>query len=209
MTDDPDREGGGATPEQTSSCSSVIHHTECLAGIAGVPDASVKTVLLSLPSLSRPTSGPDVFDGLAVLYLSCKKATGYVVFFWRLRELPRPPIGWYEVGRHVWHNPNTATTQYELVIAWSKNPTIEPGRVWSIPLPQGQRSKPVRLWRHLVARYTAEGEQVLVPFAGVGNALLACQQLGRPSVGLESNGELARLAATRLQGQTLSSYDKG
>jgi hypothetical protein len=184
-----------------------VHTLNSISALQELPDASVKAMLLSPPSTSRAAT-PNVLDGLAALYLGCKKATAYVVFFWRLRDIPRPPMGWFEAARHVWHNPNTTSTQYELIIVWSKSPNLEPGRVWSIPVQARHVSKPVRLWRHLIDRYSEKGDTLLLPFAGAGNAPLACQQLGRTFIAMESHTELARLANARLAHRPLTDYDE-
>lgn len=204
----PDPDGGGAPPTTSTGSSiipNIVHHTDVLAGVASIPDASVGAVLLDPPSLARPPSGPTVLDGLAVLYLSCKKARSFIVFSWRRRDLPRPPTGWFEAARHIWHNPQASGTQYELLIVWSTNPNLQPARVWTVP--SGSRNKPVRLWRYLVDRYTGREDTVLLPFAGAGAAALACQQLGRAFVAFEAHPVLARLANARLTHRPLAEYE--
>ena len=44
-----------------------------------------------------------VTTGIAMLYLACRKVTKHIVFFWRASDVPRPPPGWYETARHLWH----------------------------------------------------------------------------------------------------------
>lgn len=154
-------------------------------------------VITNPPSTGRSDARPNQMDGLAALYLACRKATAYVIFFWRLREIPRPPLGWFEAVRHVWHKPHTMSSQYELIIVWSRKPDFEPGRVWTVPVMSGHQ-QPLRLLRFIIDKYTKPGDTVLVPFADIGAIPLACQQLGRSFIAVEPDPDRVRLANSRL-----------
>jgi DNA modification methylase len=53
---------------------------------------------------------------------------------------------------------------------------------------------PITLAKHMIRAYTAEGNTVLDPFAGVGTTLDAARLLGRHSIGFEIVPEFVRLA---------------
>jgi site-specific DNA-methyltransferase (adenine-specific) len=151
----------------------------------------------------------SLVDGLAMLYLACKKAKHYVVFFWNPFDVPPPPAGWHEVARHVWHKPDARSiTHYEVVVCWSKETKQKVSRVWSIPILDYRSlhdwkphptQKPVRLLRYLLEQYTAEGETVYDPFVGSGTTAVACQQMKRHFIAVEINPEYAAIATSRLK----------
>ena len=148
-------------------------------------------------------------DGLAMLYLACKKAKKYVVFFWNPFDVPPPPPGWHEVSRHVWHKPDCKSiTHYEVIVAWSREPKQRVSRVWSIPILDYRSlrdwkphptQKPVKLMRYLLEQYTQEGEIVLDPFVGSGSTAVACQQMQRHFIAIEKSTEYAQIATSRLK----------
>ena len=147
-------------------------------------------------------------DGLAMLYLACKKAKNYVVFFWNPFDVPPPPSGWHEVARHVWHKPDCKSiTHYEVVVCWSREPKQKVSRVWSIPILDYRSlrdwkphptQKPVKLLRYLLEQYTEEGDIVFDPFVGSGTTAVACQQMKRHFIATEVNPEYAQIATSRL-----------
>lgn len=187
-----------------------VHVMDCLTALSRIPDASVTTVITDPPY----PNGMGLFrnaqiDGLAALYLSCKKATRYVVFFWRPSDVPRPPPGWYENARHIWHKPDArSTTHYEAVVVWGREPKRHVSRVWTVPIlslrslgdwKPHPTQKPVQLVRYLVEHYTNEGDTVLDPFLGSGTTAVACKQLKRHWIGIEHDPEYAAIAVGRLQ----------
>jgi DNA modification methylase len=195
------------TPDQ-------LTEADCFHVLPQIPDQSVPVVLTDPPY----PNGKELFeetqvDGLAGLYLSCKKASRHVIFFWKASDVPRPPHGWFETARHLWHKPDsTSRTPYEAVVVWSRERKYERCRVWTVPI-LSLRSlgdwqhhhptrKPVRLLRYLVELYTRPGETVLDPFAGTGTTAVACLQLGRHCISIEQNPEYAKIARERIQKYT-------
>src|SRR5437764_13687335 len=92
-----------------------IHTMDCFQAMTEVPDESGDAVITDPPY----PNGIGVFteslaDGIAMEYLACKKAKNYVVFFWKASDVPKPPGGWFEVARHIWHKSDAAArTKYE------------------------------------------------------------------------------------------------
>jgi site-specific DNA-methyltransferase (adenine-specific) len=187
-----------------------IHKQNCFTAAATLDDQSVDALITDPPYPNRIGLFDDsLVDGLAMLYLGCKKAKKYVVFFWNPFDVPVPPPGWHEVARHVWHKPDTKSiTHYEVIVVWSKEPKQRVSRVWSIPILDYRSlrdwkphptQKPVKLLRYLLEQYTAEGEIVLDPFIGSGTTAVACQQMKRHFIGIEINAEYAQIATSRLR----------
>lgn len=193
------------TPDQ-------LTEADCFNVLPQVPDQSVPVVITDPPY----PNGKDLFtetqpDGLAGIYLACKKASRHVIFFWRaIGDVPRPPPGWFETARHLWEKPDsTSRIPYEAIVVWSKERKYERCRVWTVPI-LSLRSlgdwqhhhptrKPVRLLRYIVELYTQPGETVLDPFAGTGTTAVACLQLGRHCISIEQNPEYAKIARERIQ----------
>jgi site-specific DNA-methyltransferase (adenine-specific) len=187
-----------------------IHTTDCFSATTQIPDDGVDAVITDPPYPNRMNlfSG-SLVDGLAMLYLACKKAKHCVVFFWNPFDVPPPPAGWHEVARHVWHKPDAKSiTHYEVIVCWSREQKQRVSRVWSIPILDYRSlhdwkphptQKPVKLLRYLLEQYTAEGETVYDPFIGSGTTAVACQQMHRHFIGVEINPEYAAIAASRLK----------
>ena len=187
-----------------------IHTTDCFSATTQIPDDGVDAVITDPPYPNRMNLFDEqLVDGLAMLYLACKKAKKFVVFFWNPFDVPPPPAGWHEVARHVWHKPDARSiTHYEVVVCWSKEPKQKVSRVWSIPILDYRSlhdwkphptQKPVRLLRYLLEQYTAEGETVYDPFVGSGTTAVACQQMKRHFIAVEINPEYAQIATSRLK----------
>jgi site-specific DNA-methyltransferase (adenine-specific) len=187
-----------------------IHNTDCFTAAAQIDDDSVDAVLTDPPYPNRMgLFNETLVDGLAMLYLACKKAKKYVVFFWNPFDVPPPPPGWHEVARHVWHKPDCKSiTHYEVIVAWSREPKQRVSRVWSIPILDYRSlrdwkphptQKPVKLMRYLLEQYTQEGEIVLDPFVGSGSTAVACQQMQRHFIAIEKSSEYAQIATSRLK----------
>jgi 16S rRNA G966 N2-methylase RsmD len=187
-----------------------IHNTDCFTAAAQIDDDSVDAVLTDPPYPNRMgLFNETLVDGLAMLYLACKKAKRYVVFFWNPFDVPPPPPGWHEVARHVWHKPDCKSiTHYEVIVAWSREPKQRVSRVWSIPILDYRSlrdwkphptQKPVKLMRYLLEQYTQEGEVVLDPFVGSGSTAVACQQMQRHFIAIEKSPEYAQIATSRLK----------
>lgn len=187
-----------------------VHNTDCFSAATQIDDQGVDVILTDPPYPNRMNLFDDTLvDGLAMLYLGCKKAKKYVVFFWNPFDVPPPPPGWHEVARHIWHKPDCKSiTHYEVVIVWSKEAKQKVSRVWSIPILDYRSlrdwkphptQKPVRLLRYLLEQYTQEGEIVLDPFLGSGTTAVACQQMKRHFIGIEISAEYAQIATSRLK----------
>lgn len=187
-----------------------IHTTDCFALAAQLEDQSVTAVITDPPYPNRMHLFPDTLvDGLAMLYVACKKAKNYVVFFWNPFDVPLPPPGWHEVARHVWHKPDTKSiTHYEVIIVWSREVKQRVSRVWSIPILDYRSlhdwkphptQKPVKLLRYLLEQYTDEGDTVFDPFVGSGTTAVAAQQMKRHFIACEINPEYAQIATSRLK----------
>lgn len=187
-----------------------IHNTDCFAAATQIDDESIDALITDPPYPNRiGLFDETLVDGLAMLYLGCKKAKKYVVFFWNPFDVPPPPPGWHEVARHVWHKPDTKSiTHYELIIVWSREPKQKVSRVWSIPILDYRSlrdwkphptQKPVKLLRYLIEHYTAEGDTVLDPFVGSGTTAVACQQMKRHFLAIEKSPEYAQIAISRLR----------
>lgn len=187
-----------------------IHNTDCFTAAPQIDDESVDIVLTDPPYPNRMGLFTETLvDGLAMLYLACKKARNYVVFFWNPFDVPPPPAGWHEVARHVWHKPDCKSiTHYEVIVAWSREPKQRVSRVWSIPILDYRSlrdwkphptQKPVKLMRYLLEQYTQEGEIVLDPFVGSGSTVVACQQMQRHFIAIEKSAEYAMIATSRMK----------
>ena len=187
-----------------------IHTTDCFSATTQIPNDGVDAVITDPPYPNRMNLFDEsLVDGLAMLYLACKKAKKYVVFFWNPFDVPPPPAGWHEVARHVWHKPDAKSiTHYEVIVCWSKETKQKVSRVWSIPILDYRSlhdwkphptQKPVRLLRYLLEQYTAEGETVYDPFVGSGTTAVACQQMKRHFIAVEINPEYAQIATSRLK----------
>ena len=196
-----------------------IFNLDCFTAATELPDGSVDVVLTDPPYPNRMHLFPDTLvDGIAMLYLSCKKAKHYVAFFWNPFDVPPPPAGWHEVARNVWHKPDTKSiTHYELIVIWSKEPRQKVSRVWSIPILDYRTlhdwkphptQKPVRLMRYVLEQITKEGDLVLDPFIGTGTTAVACKQMHRRYIGIESDPKYAEIAEKRLQGKVVPQEDK-
>src|SRR4051812_42089142 len=187
-----------------------VHQMDCFTALPNVPDESVDIVLTDPPYPNRLDLFTNALvDGYAAVYLSCKKAKNYVVFFWNPQDVPQAPPGWYEVARHVWHKPDTKSiTHYEVVVVWSRENKRKVSRVWSIPILDYRSlrdwkphptQKPVKLVRYLLDLYTKEGDTVLDPFVGSGTTAVACLQTGRHCVAIERDVQYAKIAQERVQ----------
>lgn len=197
-----------------------IHNTDCFTAAAQIDDNSVDVVLTDPPYPNRMgLFNETLVDGLAMLYLACKKAKSYVVFFWNPFDVPPPPAGWHEVARHVWHKPDCKSiTHYEVIVAWSREPKQRVSRVWSIPILDYRSlrdwkphptQKPVKLLRYLLEQYTQEGDIVFDPFVGSGTTAVACQQMKRHFIATEANSEYAQIAQSRLKEPEPSAQQEG
>lgn len=187
-----------------------VHNLDCFSATTQIPNDSIDAVITDPPYPNRMNLfDGSLVDGLAMLYLACKKAKKYVVFFWNPFDVPPPPVGWHEVARHVWHKPDARSiTHYEVIVCWSKEAKQKVSRVWSIPILDYRSlhdwkphptQKPVRLLRYLLEQYTSEGETVYDPFVGSGTTAVACQQMKRHFIAVESNPEYAQIATSRLK----------
>jgi site-specific DNA-methyltransferase (adenine-specific) len=187
-----------------------IHNLDCFSATVQLDDESVDAVITDPPYPNRMNLFPETLvDGLAMLYLACKKAKKYVVFFWNPFDVPPAPPGWNEVARHVWHKPDAKSiTHYEVIVCWSKEAKQKVSRVWSIPILDYRSlhdwkphptQKPVKLLRYLLEQYTQEGETVFDPFVGSGTTAVACQQMKRHFIATEKNPEYAQIATSRLK----------
>ncbi len=133
---------------------------------------------------------------------------------WRVANL-RPlfePILWfqkpYKIGGTIADN----VLQYE-VGAWNE----EALRNWNTYQDAKQQSnmikvtvtskdrglhptqKPLALMKLLIELSTCKGQKVLDPFSGSGTTILACKELGRKGLGIESNPEYVKVANERIQ----------
>jgi site-specific DNA-methyltransferase (adenine-specific) len=196
-----------------------VEAKDCFEAATALDDQSVDVVLTDPPYPNRMNLFPDTLvDGLAMLYIACKKAKRYVVFFWNPFDVPMPPPGWHEVARHVWHKPDCKSiTHYEVIVAWSKDPKQRVSRVWSIPILDYRSlhdwkphptQKPVKLLRYLLEQYTEEGEIVFDPFVGSGTTAVACKQMKRHYIACDSNPTYVSIANDRLKGKSEESTEE-
>jgi len=196
-----------------------IYNLDCFTATTELPDQSVDVVLTDPPYPNRMNLFPDTLvDGIAMLYLACKKAKKFVVFFWNPFDVPPPPAGWHEVARNVWHKPDTKSiTHYEVITVWSKELRQKVSRVWTIPILDYRSlhdwkphptQKPVRLMRYLLEQVTKEGDLVLDPFVGTGTTAVACKQMKRHYIGIEIDTRYAEIAEQRLEGKIVPQEDK-
>ena len=59
--------------------------------------------------------------------------------------------------------------------------------------------KPIKLMKFLIELVSLEGQTILDPFAGSGSTLVACDELNRKYIGMESRKEYYNIAYERLQ----------
>lgn len=186
-----------------------IYNQDCFTASVQLPDMSVDVTLTDPPYPNRMNLFPETLvDGLAMLYLACKKTKKYIVFFWNPFTVPPPPPGWYEVARHVWHKPDTKSiTHWEAIVVWSREPKQRVSRVWSIPILDYRSlrdwkphptQKPVRLIRYLLEQYTNEEDLVLDPFIGSGTTAVAAKWMKRHYIGFEIDPKYFQIAQDRL-----------
>lgn len=83
--------------------------------------------------------------------------------------------GWKVKGKHVWYGDQKQTTVFEF-------PRIKSSKKEGYDHPD---AKPVPLIAYLIQQCTQTNSLVLDPFMGSGTTLIACQQLGRISYGIE------------------------
>lgn len=186
-----------------------VTQMDCIRAMTDLPDQSVDVTLTDPPYVNRMgLFSESIVDGYAALYLACRKTKNYVVFFWSNDKIPQAPPGWYEVARHVWHKPDCKSiTHYELIIVWSRDYKRKTSRVWSIPILDYRSlrdwkphptQKPVRLIRYLLDLYTKEGDTVLDPFVGTGTTAVACKQMSRHCIAIDSDPAYVKMANERL-----------
>jgi site-specific DNA-methyltransferase (adenine-specific) len=196
-----------------------IYNQDCFQATTELADQSVDAVITDPPYPNRMHLFPDTLvDGLAMLYVACKKAKNYVVFFWNPFNVPPPPSGWHEVARNVWHKPDCRSiTHYEVIVVWSKEPRQKVSRVWSIPILDYRSlhdwkphptQKPVRLLRYVLEQVTKEGDLVLDPFVGSGTTAVACKQMKRHYIGIEIDPKYAEIARDRLKAKAAPPEDQ-
>jgi len=65
--------------------------------------------------------------------------------------------------------------------------------------PEHPWEKPLSLIERLVRLYSNPGDNVLDPFCGSGTTLVACENLGRRSLGIEQDPKYVELARRRLK----------
>lgn len=58
--------------------------------------------------------------------------------------------------------------------------------------------KPLKLLKYLIRTYTSEGHTVLDNTMGAGSTLAACSEIGRHSIGMESDADIYETARSRL-----------
>ena len=186
-----------------------IYFGNCIKTLSQMPDESVDLVITDPPYPNRMNFfSKSILDGYAALYLCCKKAKNYVVFFWNPFSIPRPPEGWHEVARHIWHKPDcTSSTEYEPITVWAKNPKRLESKVWSIPILDYRSrnewqplptQKPLLLIQKLIELYSKPGDTILDPFLGTGTTAIACQKTRRNYIGIEINPKNYQIAGKRL-----------
>lgn len=96
---------------------------------------------------------------------------------------------WNEKALENW-NANTGSKTYSNIIrvsSDSRDRGIHPTQ------------KPLALMKLLVELVTREGQLVLDPFCGSGTTIVACKELNRKGLGIESNPEYAEKANKRLE----------
>lgn len=59
--------------------------------------------------------------------------------------------------------------------------------------------KPVELIEHYIRNSTSPGDTVLDPFMGSGTTAIACENLGRKFIGIESNPEYFKMTCQRIE----------
>jgi len=176
----------------------VSYCTNCINALSKMPDESVDLVITDPPYPNKMNFfSKSILDGYSALFLCCKKSRNLVIFFWNAFNIPRPPEGWYEVARHVWHKPDcTSRTEYETITVWSKNSKMLESKVWSIPILEYKTlkewqplptQKPVQLIKNLIYLYSRPGNVILDPFLGTGTTAIACMQTNRRYIGYENN----------------------
>src|SRR6266849_2685564 len=187
-----------------------IQTLDCFSAATQIDYQGVDVLIPDPPYPNRMNLFPDTLvDGLAMLYLGCKKAKKNVVFFWNAFDVPPAPAGWHEVARHIWHKPDCKSiTHYEVIVVWAREPKQRVSRVWSIPILDYRSlrdwkphptQKPVRLLRYLLEQYTEEGDVVFDPFVGSGTTAVACQQMKRHFIASDNNADYVQIAKSRLK----------
>ena len=192
-----------------------IYMKDCIQDLQHIPMVDYTITDPPYPN-GRDLFVDDYFDAYVMLYYACKITKEKVIFFWSNIGIPQPPIGWYEIARHIWHKPNgQSATYYENVIVWGKINQQSTSKVWRIPiinyetLPEYENhptQKPIRLMRAIVSCMTKENDLILDPFAGTGTTLLACKQLHRRGVGYEKNPDYYTIADKRLKQTTVKGF---
>ena len=69
-----------------------IIQADCTTLVPQLEDGSV-TAMITDPPYPNGVGlfTDDLTDGLAMLYLACRKVTKAIIFFWRASDVPRPP----------------------------------------------------------------------------------------------------------------------
>ena len=150
---------------------------------------------------------------------------------WRV-ALALQDDGWYWRSEIIWHKPASKPENvtdrpgrsHEPLLMFSKSdiywfnrmvePTVDGAglrgvrTVWTIPTRNSWLGHtavfPVEIPRRCIAASCPPGGVVLDPFAGEGTTLLAAEELGVDSIGIELNPHCARQSAAYLSGKGLS-----
>lgn len=186
-----------------------IHQGSCIPALAEMPAKCVDTVITDPPYPNRMNFFQEsILDGYAALYLCCKVARSYVIFFWNAFDTPLPPEGWHAVAKHIWHKPDcTSTLEYELITVWARQDKRLRSKVWNIPILEYKTlkdwkplptQKPVQLIKNILDLHTKAGDIILDPFMGTGTTAVACKQLKRNYIGYELSAKNYNIAEKRI-----------
>lgn len=134
------------------------------------------------------------------------------------------PILWFSKSKKYYYKPirepykSTERLKYAVTKngkKWFPNPEGKHGGdVWNIPTLASKRfekekvnhptQKPLKICRKIVEHFSPIGAKVLVPFSGSGSECVACKELQRNFLGIETNPEYVALAEKRLKEGLLS-----
>ena len=186
-----------------------IHYANCIKELSELPQKCVDAVITDPPYPNRMNFfSESILDGYAALFLCCKIARDYVIFFWNAFDIPPPPEGWHTVAKHIWHKPDcTSSTEYENITVWARQDKRLRSKVWSIPILEYKTlkdwkplptQKPVQLIKNIIELHSKPGDIVLDPFMGTGTTAVACKQTKRNFIGYEINPKNMRIAEKRI-----------
>jgi site-specific DNA-methyltransferase (adenine-specific) len=196
-----------------------LFNGECLETLATLPHASVDMILCDLPYGTTACQW-DVIIPFAQLWTQyhrvCKKSAA-MVFTSSQPFTTKLVMSNFSEFRYEWKWIKPSGTNFlmskkqpmkvheDVIAFWRADPTCNEqpcdSDILRIGTERGEHptQKPVALMEHFIRVFTNEGDTVLDNTMGSGTTGIACQNLGRHFIGIESSPEIYANAVERNQ----------